>query len=170
MAYTPYYSGGWQSGEQGGTPITPAALNNMENGIMAALTSNDVVNNLSSTETNKALSAAQGKAIGTVLSPVGWSKPLLIRITKQYTNITLNSSGYYLIDTSGNLANETFASLQSLYFVNATIQGFQDGKAYAVVRGATQSNFYLIGEPNATISTIGIQYFYMNTNAELYSI
>lgn len=33
MAYTPYYPGGWQSGEQGGTPITPAALNNMENGI-----------------------------------------------------------------------------------------------------------------------------------------
>ena len=37
MAYTPYYSGGWQSGEEGGTPITPAALNNMEDGIGAAL-------------------------------------------------------------------------------------------------------------------------------------
>lgn len=36
MAYTPYYSGGWQSGEEGNTPITPAALNNMENGIEAA--------------------------------------------------------------------------------------------------------------------------------------
>lgn len=35
MAYTPYYPGGWQSGESGGTPITPAALNNMENGIGA---------------------------------------------------------------------------------------------------------------------------------------
>ena len=33
MAYTPYYSGGWQSGEEGGTPITPAALNHMEDGI-----------------------------------------------------------------------------------------------------------------------------------------
>ena len=33
MAYSPYYSGGWQSGEAGGTPITPAALNNMEAGI-----------------------------------------------------------------------------------------------------------------------------------------
>lgn len=37
MAYTPYYSGGWQSGEQGGTPITPAALNNMEDGIGGAV-------------------------------------------------------------------------------------------------------------------------------------
>jgi hypothetical protein len=35
--YTPYYSGGWQSGESGGTPITPAALNNMENGIGGAV-------------------------------------------------------------------------------------------------------------------------------------
>ena len=38
MAYTPYYPGGWQSGESGGTPITPAALNNMENGIGAVYT------------------------------------------------------------------------------------------------------------------------------------
>lgn len=36
MAYTPYYPGGWQSGESGGTPITPAALNNIEDGIGAA--------------------------------------------------------------------------------------------------------------------------------------
>lgn len=35
MAYTPYYSGGWQSGEEGNTPITPAALNNIEDGISA---------------------------------------------------------------------------------------------------------------------------------------
>ena len=33
MAYTPYYSGGWQSGEEGGTPITPDALNHMDDGI-----------------------------------------------------------------------------------------------------------------------------------------
>lgn len=36
MAYTPYYPSGWQSGEEGGTPITPDALNNMEDGIAAA--------------------------------------------------------------------------------------------------------------------------------------
>ena len=36
MAYTPYYPSGWQSGEEGGTPITPEALNNMEAGIGAA--------------------------------------------------------------------------------------------------------------------------------------
>lgn len=37
MSYNPYYLGGWQSGEVGGTPITPEALNNMEAGIENAL-------------------------------------------------------------------------------------------------------------------------------------
>jgi hypothetical protein len=34
--YNPYYENGWQSGETGKTPITAAALNNMEEGIRAA--------------------------------------------------------------------------------------------------------------------------------------
>ena len=34
--YNPYYSGGWQSGEEGGTPITPDALNHMDDGIADA--------------------------------------------------------------------------------------------------------------------------------------
>lgn len=36
MAYTPTYPGGWQSGVSGATPITAAALQNMEDGIAAA--------------------------------------------------------------------------------------------------------------------------------------
>ena len=43
MAYTPYYSGGWQSGEEGGTPITPAALNHMDDGIAGAVTTSDII-------------------------------------------------------------------------------------------------------------------------------
>lgn len=34
MSYEKFYPGGWQSGETGGTPITPEALNHMENGIL----------------------------------------------------------------------------------------------------------------------------------------
>lgn len=64
--YSPYYGGGWQSGESGGTPITPAALNNMENGISAALTSADVVNNLTSTTTDKPLSANMGRLLSNI--------------------------------------------------------------------------------------------------------
>lgn len=36
MSYKKYYEGGWQSGEAGGTPITPEALNHMEQGISDA--------------------------------------------------------------------------------------------------------------------------------------
>ena len=44
MAYTPYYPNGWQSGSEGNTPITPAALNNMETGITRANTLIDSTN------------------------------------------------------------------------------------------------------------------------------
>lgn len=37
MSYKKYYEGGWRSGETGGTPITPEALNHMENGIAGAV-------------------------------------------------------------------------------------------------------------------------------------
>ena len=33
MSYKPNYEGGWKSGESGGTPITPEALNHIEQGI-----------------------------------------------------------------------------------------------------------------------------------------
>ncbi|MBP5725912.1 MAG: hypothetical protein J6Y48_02440 [Clostridia bacterium] len=36
MSYSKYYQNGWKSGEIGGTPITPAALNHMEDGIVSA--------------------------------------------------------------------------------------------------------------------------------------
>ena len=63
MAYTPYYSVGWQSGESGGTPITPAALNNMEQGIEDALPAANVYNGLDKTAAGFALDARQGEAL-----------------------------------------------------------------------------------------------------------
>lgn len=36
MSYERFYPNGWQSGESGGTPITPEALNHVEKGIEAA--------------------------------------------------------------------------------------------------------------------------------------
>lgn len=36
MSYTRFYESGWQSGETGGTPIVPAALDHMETGILNA--------------------------------------------------------------------------------------------------------------------------------------
>lgn len=37
MSYSPYYASGWLNGESGATPITPDALNHMEEGIKNAL-------------------------------------------------------------------------------------------------------------------------------------
>ena len=37
MSYSPYYPSGWLNGESGATPITPDALNHMEDGIKNAL-------------------------------------------------------------------------------------------------------------------------------------
>ena len=36
MSYSRFYSGGWQDGESGATPITAEALNHMEQGIISA--------------------------------------------------------------------------------------------------------------------------------------
>ena len=37
MSYSKFYPNGWQSGESGGTPITPAALDHMEKGILQSV-------------------------------------------------------------------------------------------------------------------------------------
>ena len=60
MSYSPYYNNGWQSGENGGTPITPAALNHMENGIKAAASTADSA----LTNANNALPKAGGTLTG----------------------------------------------------------------------------------------------------------
>ena len=41
--YTPYYPDGWKPGSSGGTPIIADALQNMENGIAAALRTDNVI-------------------------------------------------------------------------------------------------------------------------------
>lgn len=50
MGYEKYYPGGWQSGEAGGTPITPEALNHMEAGIENAVPTSRTVNGKELTE------------------------------------------------------------------------------------------------------------------------
>jgi hypothetical protein len=60
MSYTPYYDTKWQSGEEGNTPITPAALNWMETGIADAHTTADKALNTA----NNALPKAGGKLTG----------------------------------------------------------------------------------------------------------
>lgn len=42
MAFTPYYPGGWQSGEEGGTPITPDALNHYDDYLETTYTQTEI--------------------------------------------------------------------------------------------------------------------------------
>lgn len=60
MAYNPYYTGGWQSGEEGNTPITPDALNHMDTGIGAA-------NDLDATPTQGSTKGVQSGGVYTAI-------------------------------------------------------------------------------------------------------
>ena len=75
-AYEQYYNGGWKNSEEGGTPITAAALNAMELEVVAlsayiedlktrlgAAAEKGVANNLSTTSEGYVLDARQGKAL-----------------------------------------------------------------------------------------------------------
>lgn len=123
--YTPYYGGGWQSGESGGTPITPAALNNMENGIGAALTAVDVVNNLTSTATDKPLSAAQGKMLNTKIDNAKYADNVAANGS---VTITVNPDAMYIVIASrglyiGMLAYDTLIDIAGSKTVTITKNG-----------------------------------------------
>lgn len=60
MAFTPYYPGGWQSGEEGGTPITPAALNNYDDYLETTYTQAETNVAISQAIADKALSIILG--------------------------------------------------------------------------------------------------------------
>lgn len=129
--YTPYYSGGWQSGESGGTPITPAALNNMESGIGAALTAADIVDNLTSTATDKPLSANMGKVLN---EDIAQSTANLAKFkTKRVTGTSGDSGaiatgvgvenyilGIRMMDTSTNLEFQGFVAFGGVWFLQTT--------------------------------------------------
>lgn len=111
MAYTPYYSGGWQNGEEGSTPVTPAALNNMENGIGAALpksggTMTGDIDMGQSTETSGAKNVIWTTADGTVFRLRPYNN--IMQMTRQapgssQSNVLgVNSDGTYSI---GNVSN-----------------------------------------------------------------
>ena len=119
MAYTPYYSGGWQSGQEGNTPITPAALNNMENGIGAALpksggTMTGDINMGQSTESSSAHIIIWTTVDGTIfyLRPYANIFQLTRKAPGQNTVNVLGvrSDGTYLIENPAAFRNALNAS------------------------------------------------------------
>lgn len=99
MSYEKYYPGGWQSGESGGTPITPEALNHMEAGIenaapKSALTQR-VYNARGEFFTAHAPGTTRGSGTATVhITPDGIAKvDYAVRITTSGTDQTMFSVG-----------------------------------------------------------------------------
>ena len=57
MSYSPYYPSGWLTGESGNTPITPASLNYMEQGIVNAQNAAETAQTAANTASNNAKNA-----------------------------------------------------------------------------------------------------------------
>ena len=160
MSYSRYYPDGYQSGEAGGTPITPEALNHMEGGIEAALTAADVINSLTSSNTKSPLSAAQGKALkeaidgsvhpldqittGTAASVDSYTKAGLYWLVKTTVTDTPNGgTGMLIVTTSrtGNVIYQTFVS-------------FNTASGYMATRCYTNSKWYAWDERPAPASYV----------------
>lgn len=132
MAYTPYYSGGWQSGETGGTPITPAALNNIESGISAAIRgtgsiSNDTLGSYKNTTTDWentgiTITVPQGHAyIGLLSQGFSSGKPVGIGINASST-------------LSGNIPGQSNENANGVY---SSIVFLTSGTWYVFTKRAT---------------------------------
>lgn len=79
MAYSKYYQNGWADNESGGTPITAASLNHMEDGIAAAQT---------------AAEGAAGDAAAALTSARAYADQKLLD-AKAYSNSNLNTAKSY---------------------------------------------------------------------------
>lgn len=96
MAYNKYYANGWQNNEEGETPITAAALNHMEDGIVELdgnigdkLDTSKVANNLTTTDAGYVLDARQGKSLKTAVD----AKSTIKFVTKSLGSIAINAQG-----------------------------------------------------------------------------
>lgn len=68
MSYSPYYASGWLTGETGATPITPEALNHMDQGIANATSKQYTVTLYASAWEGTEAPYAQTKTVAGILS------------------------------------------------------------------------------------------------------
>lgn len=130
MAYTPYYPGGWQSGEEGGTPITPAALNHIENGI-ANLAPDDI----------------------------GAPKSLYITNTDTVATIVAKLEAFGVYEQGTFYAEATGASLLTGGKVTASYKGVMsrlDNAGYDLLGAVGSGNTLVAIRINATNNTISV--------------
>lgn len=126
MAYTPYYSGGWQSGEQGGTPITPAALNNIESGIGTL----DTTHNLKTYTSVAQLNLTAGSAtILTAFNALPVNSMLVARETDFASTEVPNQFGFVEMIKSV-VATRTSIHFRSKYATNGQYVMYLGATAY----------------------------------------
>ena len=154
MAYEKYYPGGWKSGESGGTPITPEALNHMEEGIENAVPTSRTVNGkelteditLSASDVGAAASShnhsASNITSGTLSSDRLPTVPIAkgglggtdrLTSAKNLTNESVSSPGF-VVSLTSNWKNFGYTTLQQLR--NAAGLGNTTG-ALPVANGGT---------------------------------
>lgn len=111
MAYTKNYPNGWQSGQAGGTPITPAALDNIEDGISnndtAITTINTALGNMTYTRYSVPGGSSQTITLGTwnVYLVSGYSVAAIV-----YTGSASGTPGKTDLKTSTSLSITTGAN------------------------------------------------------------
>lgn len=188
MSYSPYYTGGWQTGETGGTPITPAALNHMDSGIGAnaaaaaeqaedisdvnALLGNTSMGTTATTVTgaikehsNKIGNTSMGTTAQTLTGAIAEHESDISALNGKFSAII----GYKTVDVgSVTILADGYLSLNS--YRPATPTGYQF--MFALVNAwssttsktafnITDNGTWLIGTGGDTITGLKIDYFYI---------
>lgn len=169
MAYTPYYENGWQSGQAGGTPITPAALNHMENGIEAANSIGipvDIAHGGTGSTTAVAALAALGAfpAVGGIISGninyVEDSKGIVFTAdNEKYVKLQKYQNVVQLITNATE--SGTVTSVIAMDLANRTLKtywrpwGIDSGGTGATTAAAARANLQITASNIGAVSTSG---------------
>lgn len=188
MSYSPYYTGGWQTGETGGTPITPAALNHMDSGIGANAAAaaeqaedisdvNALLGNTSMGTTATTVTGAikeHSNKIGNTALPTT-AQTLTGAIAEHEADLTAlngnlaNLVGYKTVEVgtvtilSGgylNLSGYRPATPTGYRFMFAMINSYTSETAHAAFT-VTDEGTWLIGTGGDTITGLKVDYFFI---------
>ena len=81
---------------------------------------------------------------------------MLTRKSRTYTNITIPSSEYIKVDSYSEMNVNA-----NLYTISMNIRGWSGSiSGVTLVKGSNGTDFYIVGEPNKTISSITVEYVF----------
>ena len=190
MSYSPYYTGGWQTGETGGTPITPAALNHMDSGIGAnaaaaaeqaedisdvnALLGNTSMGTTATTVTgaikehsNKIGNTSMGTTAQTLTGAIAEHESDITALNGKLSTIIGYKTveiGTVTILPGGYLSLNSYrpAAPTGYSFMFAMINGYTSTTAKTAFT-VTDDGTWLIGTGGDTITGLKVDYYYIRT-------